>query len=218
MGRVLILAALVWLGFAGRLILETRLPAEEDAPLRTPFAEYPTGLLGEGWSETDVPLTNQIRERAGVTNYLQRVFVNEGRLNHGAVLYVGYVSGWKEHAIHNPGVCFPGQGFVQKEKNVVEIPIDKIKQRVVFDEYEWLNQSAERAGRYTLSTFYFNGKFSPNDLALRAERILGVRYFAIITLSGPTLGSRDNNRKFYYAQLAKLLPKLLEHFPEETHT
>ncbi len=170
--------------------------------------------VGTGWIGENVPLDEDVEKMARVTAYLQRKYLKGGL---SLWLYVGYVGCWSPGATHHPGVCFPGSGFELVTKNTVAIPAPGLTKEMRFKEFLW--NGPHDGGTYTLSTFYYNGKFEPEEWRLRWDSLFGVRYFAIITLSGSQAGSLEETRSVYQDAARRSMPRLLEHFydVEEKH-
>ncbi len=178
-------------------------------PLRIPFTSFPLDVLGADWRGEDLPMDEAVEERAGVTDYLNRRYTN-GRQD--VWMYVGYVSGYAPGSIHYPDICFPSGGLALESKTVSRMPIPGVSDEVPFNEYTWIRR---RGGRtYTLSTFFYNEKFETEEWRLRAARIRGIRYFAIVTVSGDLVGGLENTRAVYRKIIERMIPQLLEHFPQ----
>ena len=173
-----------------------------------------------------MPLEEAVERLAGTTSYLQRTYQRDGQ---ALWFYVGYVGGWSPEALHHPGVCFPGNGLELEQEKIVTIsphapgigPPSGLaptlegkssKTDFRFKEFLWRNLGG--GGTFTLSTFYYHGKFEPEEWRVRADRIIGIRYFAVITISGAFSGSADETRDICYEAVRKAVPRLLEHFPE----
>lgn len=209
MKRFAALAAIFWTAFAVRTAyVRFVAPDRTPLPLRKPFSELPMEILGPGWTGRDEPLDADTLRVARVSDYVQRVYSRPG---HQVALYVGYVSGRVPDAIHYPGICFPGGGLELEREATVELPRGESIAQPRFREYVWRHPA--RGGTYTLSSFYYNGKFEPDPGRLMAERVLGVRYFALITLSGSIAGSLDETQEVCREALSRALPRILEHFP-----
>jgi hypothetical protein len=166
------------------------------------------GALGPGWEGVELPLDERVAKRAGVFSYVQRRYSRDGW---SLWFYVGYVTGWAPSAIHYPEICFPGTGLSREGGSTIEIACRPLDRPARFRELVW--QAPEGGRRYTLWTFYVNGRFEPSPLRLRAERLFGVRYFAVITLSGTYGGALDETRRVYSEAIQSVVPRLLEHFP-----
>lgn len=184
-------------------------PARTAVPLRVPFSELPMDILGRGWDGNDVQLDPETLQVAQVTSYLQRRY---RRGNHLVWLYVGYVGGRTTDAIHHPDVCFPTMGLRLSRRGELAVEVGSPPAAATFKEYLW--ESATGGGTYTLSTFFYNGKFDPDESSLRAERLFGVRYFAVITLSVNVPGSVDEARRILLGAVGEVVPRLLKHFPD----
>ncbi len=215
MSRFTVLAMIFWIACGFRFLQERNLTeATPLVPLSLPFSELPLDLLGPGWERKEVPLSDRTLRVAKVTDYVQRLYT---RADHNVWLYVGYVGRWDPGALHHPEICFPHVlGLEPLRKTTVPIPIPGVEEPPGFNEFLWRSDLGSQT--YTLYTFYFNGRFEPNLTELRAFRILGVRYFAIITFSGTLAGSLEETRRFYSDLMGKVVPTLLEHFPDGRKT
>lgn len=209
MNRVLVLT-LVFLAAAGlRLTYDSAFaPSAIAEPLRVPFTEFPLDIAGPGWRGEFVSLEEAVVERAGVSDYLNQRYTDG---HHDLWVYVGYVAGYSPGSIHYPEICFPSSGRSLESKSVRELPIDGVTGDVPMNEYIWRGDLG--GGTYTLSTFCYNGKFEPHAWRLRADRILGIRYFAIITISGNLIGNTESTRAAYGEFARRLIPRLLNHLP-----
>ena len=201
---------ILWVSVGLRCAYDVTLaPDTTPAALRAPLSELPLDIVGDGWQGIDDPLPPAVVQRAGVTEYVNRVYRQGGR---SFWIYVGYVSGWSPESIHHPGVCFDGSGYRQEHQEVIELELPAHPDTARLSEYSW--SKAARHGRtYTLSTFYYHQKFEPSDWRLRLSRVQGIRYFAAITISGDYVGNLDETRKFYSSVARRLLPALVKHFP-----
>ena len=207
--RAIILCVLLWGGFALRLAFDRGTASAVETPLAREFDQFPTGLLGPDWREQILELDAQIEKTAGVSSYLNRQYVRGAdRL----WFYVGYVGGFRANAIHHPGVCFAGSGRTVVREQSVDVPALVGENSGSFAEYEWSMPSGQRA--YTLASFYYNGKFEPSELRLRADRVTGMDYFAVVIVDGPSKGSVERNRTAYFEQVRRLVPAVLEHFAD----
>lgn len=211
MSRFMVLGLVLWGGYGLRLLVDRAMLAGlEPLPLRIPFEELPLDVVGPRWEGRDVPLEDAIRERAGVSAYLLRSYRREDR---SLWFYAGYVSGAAPRAIHHPGVCFPASGLALTREQVVRLPVTGIKDPPAFQEYLWTHIDGGSA--YTLTTFHYNGIFDPEEWRLRAARLFGLRYFAVITVSAQVRGSVEETRGLCEDVLRRALPQLLRHFPGE---
>lgn len=202
--------ALVFAGAATlRLLYDAAIaPDVTAAPLRVPFEEFPLDLAGPDWRGENVPLEDAVIERSGVSDYLNQRYTDGRRY---LWVYVGYVSGFSPDSIHYPDVCYPASGLELESKDVRTIPVSGVNAGVAMNEYVWRRRLG--GGTYTLSTFCYNGKFEPHEWRLRADRIVGIRYFSIITISGDLLGDMKTTRSVYAGLARRMIPRLLEHLP-----
>jgi hypothetical protein len=209
--RFVLLGLVLWGGYGLRLLLDHVLLAGlEPQPLRIPFEELPLDVVGPRWEGRDVLLEGDIRDRAGVSAYLLRSYTRE---DCSLWLYVGYVSGASPRAIHHPGVCFPASGLALTRNQIVRIPVSTIRDPPAFQEYLWTHIDGGSA--YTLTTFYYNGTFDPQEWRLRAARLFRLRYFVVITISAQIRGSVEETRGLCEDVLRRTLPQLIRHFPDQ---
>ena len=92
----------------------------EPVPLRQPLGQLP--LLMDGWLGHDDPLEGQIVSALGVSDYVNRSYVNLGgeRVN----LYVGYYQSQRSgETIHSPKNCLPGAGWEAVRAGHLVIPM-----------------------------------------------------------------------------------------------
>jgi hypothetical protein len=171
MSRAKVFVVLVWALFGLEWLTSHVFASRaQPKPLRIPFSEMPMDLLGPGWKGRDEPMSDGVRRIANVDAYLQRWYSDGQR---SFWLYVGFVKGWNPMGIHSPDVCFPGTGHVQESKDIIDVPILPQKYPDCrFNEYVWTDAAGKRV--YTLSTFFYNGKFEPSRQRLSMARFTGV--------------------------------------------
>lgn len=209
MSRALILVIVLWAAFAVRVTVKAFVVQQQPVPLRQSFDRLPMDLLGPGWTGEDSVLDESVIERAQISQYVQR---NYWRAAANLWLYVGYVDRWKPGSIHHPEICFPGSGYELVSQQDVLLSAPGFDQPMSFKEFFWT--SPRGGGTYTLFSFYYNGKLEPNDWRLRLDSIAGVRYFAVVTLSGNQLGSVEETRAVYQDALKRIMPQLVKHFAD----
>jgi len=208
MSRLAALAFILWAAYGLRaLLLKEHLPDTNPVPLRIPLSEFPREALGSDWTGWDVPLDENVEKRARVSAYLQREYKSRGST---LWFYVGYVAKWSPGSIHHPSICFPGSGFELEDTATVVVAVPGMQEEALFTEYLW--RTPQGGGTYTLSSFYYNGKFQPEEWRLRMDSLSGIRYFAIVTLSGSLASSMEETRELYQGALQQALPVLLRHF------
>lgn len=207
---VLILVAAAGL----KLLVGGSPPVLDPVPIARPLSEFPRGLVGASWKETDLPLDERTLEVSRVSDYLQRSY---NRPREHFWFYVGYVDHWDTSAIHHPEVCFPSVGLDLSDRTILGVEVPGLGDRhddprVRFNELLWKDELGNPV--YTLYTFYFNGRFEPRDTKMRAENTLGIPYFAVVTLSRPLSKTAIEAGKEQLQEAARLLlPSLVEHFP-----
>jgi hypothetical protein len=183
-------------------------PNQTPAHPRMPLAELGVRELSTGHTGRDVPLEARTIEVAGVDDWVNRYYESPGGF---FWFYCGFVSGWRPEAIHYPDVCFPAQGLSLQRKGEVAVEIPGAP-GARFHEYQWANAAGEPT--YTLSTFLYRGHFEPVETRMRLESGLGIRYFAMVTISGPVRGSPASTRELFAKALGEILPALLDLMPE----
>ena len=213
MKRATVLALLFVIAAAARIVYDSTFAPDAVAePLRISFTDFPLDVAGPGWRGERVPLDDAVIERSGVTDYLNQHY-SSGRRR--IWVYAGYVSGYSPDAIHYPDVCFPASGLELESKSVRRIPLDRVAEDVAEDvamnEYIWRREFG--GGTYTLSTFCYNGKFEPHEWRLRSDRIVGIRYFTIITISGDLVGGLEHTRSLYADIARRMIARLMKHLP-----
>ena len=209
MKRATVLTLLFVSAAAARIVYDSSFAPDAVAePLRISFTEFPLDVAGPGWRGERVPLDDAVIERSGVTDYLNQHY-SSGRRS--IWVYAGYVSGYSPDSIHYPDVCFPASGFELESKSVRRIWLSGAAEDVAMNEYIWRRELG--GGTYTLSTFCYNGRFEPHEWRLRADRIVGIRYFTIITISGDLVGGLEYTRSVYADVARRMIPRLMEHLP-----
>ncbi len=194
---------------AARVVYDSSFAPDAVAePLRISLKDMPLDVAGPGWRGERVPLDDAVIERSGVTDYLSHRYSNGSR---NIWVYAGYVSGYSPDSIHYPDVCFPASGFELESKSVRRIPLDGVAEAIAMNETIWRRELG--GGTYTLSTFCYNGKFEPLEWRLRSDRIVGIRYFTIITISGDLVGGLEQTRSVYADVARRMIDRLMEHLP-----
>ena len=211
MRRARILALLLWTALGLSYLLgSTQGPRLPPAPIKVPLSRFPFEVPGPPWKGEDRPLPAETVSVAHVSDHLSRRY-SDGRRSFW--LYVGYVQGWNPAGIHHPLVCFPNIGLELEQSEVVNLDDPAGARKVSFLESQWWKEGQDNR-IYTLNTFYYNGKFEPEEWKLRAERLVGLRYFAVITISGKMEPTLEETRNTYFDLARRILPELLKHFPE----
>jgi hypothetical protein len=208
--RFLVIGIFLWGAFGLRLLLDRAIAGLEPLALRVPFEDFPMDAVGPRWEGHDVPIEEAIRERAQTSASILRSY----RWGHRSLwFYVGYVSGPAPGAIHHPGVCFPASGLALAGESEVRFPVPGIADPPAFKEYVWTH--LDGGSTYTLTTFHYNGTFEPGEWRLRAARLFGLRFFAVITVTAQAHGGIEEARGLCEDVLRRALPRLLPHFPGE---
>lgn len=92
--------------------------AQRSMALQAPLASLPAPLAG--LSSRDVVIAEEEAQVAGMTSYVNRVFMNDEREVFG--LYVGFYEQQSQgRTVHSPKNCLPGGGWEPMESDVVTI-------------------------------------------------------------------------------------------------
>ena len=179
--------------------------------LSQPFAHYPNAL-GD-WRGRSLRLTGEIEKRAGVSDYLFRVYTRQDDVVH---LYVGYYESQRHgEMVHSPKNCLPASGWYISEKHsavvdiaprapftvnrfIVENGIDR--QLVLY----WYQQAGGR-----IVTNEYLGRVHLVWDALRLDRTDA----ALVRLSVPFEGSSDAALKVAMDFLREAYPRLMRFLP-----
>jgi EpsI family protein len=101
------------------VILHTASHGEAIVP-REPLRDLPFSLVS--WKGVEQPLNAQIIQVAGVSDYTNRVYVNQA--DAAVSLYVGYYATQRTgDTIHSPKNCLPGDGWDPIRSGYATIPI-----------------------------------------------------------------------------------------------
>jgi hypothetical protein len=206
--RVTVLALGLWAGFGLKLLWQSTIADSVVDDLRIPFASFPLEIDGLDWEVEEVPLLEEERRAAGLSAYIQRLYTKGDR---ELWLYVGFVGGGTAGAIHAPEYCLPAGGYELGEEETIHLDLPGIPQPTRWKENLWTDSTG--APVYSLYSFYYNGRFEPSEWRLRASRILGVPYFAVLNVTGDYTGTLAETRGHYAGILRSVVPLLLRHFP-----
>jgi EpsI family protein len=103
----------------------------EPVPLRQPFDQLPMSM--DGWQGRNDPLDERIVTALGVSDYVNRAYINGG--SQRVDLYVGYYQSQRTgETIHSPKNCLPGAGWEPVRAGRLTIPIDAAPP-IVVNEY-----------------------------------------------------------------------------------
>ena len=172
-----------------------------------PLNEFPQGLAGPDWSETNFVMDEAIAKRAGVSEYINNLYSKD---ENTVWFYVGYYDGRKIEGLHQPEICFPGSGWKQINKTIEQLNITNLRD-VRFNALEFEKNGVHR---YTLYTFYYKGKFEPDQSVIERGRAFSDRHFAIITISANISESRDASRTLIEELSDSLLKQVIKQLPE----
>jgi Protein of unknown function (DUF3485) len=206
--RVVALAAILWAASGLRLVWDAVFAVTAvDAPC-LPFSIFPREIAGPEWAAEDVPMDEDERLTTGVASYLQRHYTSGGRQ---FWFYVGFVSGRTAGAIHDPRYCYPASGLHLEREESIALVVDGLAGPARFQEGQWKDSLGQPV--YSLYSLYYRGTFAPEDWRLRAARLLGVPYFASLSVTGDFVGSIEETRTHYQGIMARVIPLLLRHLP-----
>src|SRR6202049_1791080 len=157
-----------------------------------PLRELPY-VLGN-WTGTEQPLTKQILEAVGVSDYANRIYFSqkEGL----AQLYVGYYSTQRTgDTIHSPKNCLPGAGWDPIRSAYATIPVPNGRQ-IVVNEYV-IQQDLDKQlvfywyqGRGRVTASEYSGKFWMVADAISRHRTDG----ALVRLNTPMVDGKRGGR------------------------
>jgi EpsI family protein len=92
----------------------------ESVPLRQPLGQLPMAM--DGWLGQDNPLEARIVSALGVSDYVNRSYVNDERPP--VSLYVGYYQSQRTgETIHSPKNCLPGAGWEPVRAGRLTVPL-----------------------------------------------------------------------------------------------
>jgi EpsI family protein len=92
----------------------------EPVPLRQTFDQLPMSM--EGWQGQNEPLEDRIVAALGVSDYVNRAYMNSDRQR--VDLYVGYYQSQRTgETIHSPKNCLPGSGWEPVRAGRLTIPM-----------------------------------------------------------------------------------------------
>lgn len=155
--RFCLVAVVLLCAFA---LLQTMSHGEAIVP-REPLQNLPY-VLGE-WNGQDQPLTPQVVEAVGVTDYVNRFYVRSSRVP--VQLYVGYYASQRTgDTIHSPKNCLPGAGWDPIRSGYATIQLPG-RRDITVDEYViQQNQNKELVfywyqGRGRVIASEYNAKF-----------------------------------------------------------
>ena len=181
--------------------------SDKGMPTRIPLKEFPWGIVGEGWSEKRVELEERVEKIAGITEYLNWVFKKHRESS--IWFYVGYYDGSSLESMHQPEICFPGAGWEIQNKRIESFSIPGVD-NASFNLIEFKRNTQLKL---TAFTFFYEGKFQPDQIYVEKGRVFGDRHFTIITTATNVYDSVDNARDNIEELVGQIIPKLLEHLP-----
>lgn len=112
-------AVLILLASTG-LLLQARNSSEIIAP-RTQLSEFPNSF--EGWTSTNIPISQEIRDILGPGDFLLRDYRNQAS---GAMvnLFIAYFPSQRSgDAIHSPKNCLPGAGWSPVSSDRIQVTL-----------------------------------------------------------------------------------------------
>jgi EpsI family protein len=103
----------------------------EPVPLRQPLMQLPLAM--NGWHGLEDPLEQRIVSALGVSDYVNRSYVDRG--GQRVDLYLGYYQSQRTgETIHSPKNCLPGAGWEPVRAGRLTIPITAMPE-IVVNEY-----------------------------------------------------------------------------------
>ncbi len=103
---------------ATAVVLQAR-NGNEIIPQRPPLASFPKTL--DGWSSTDTPLTQEVRDVLGPGDFLLRDYRGPST-SAGVALFIAYFPSQRAgDTIHSPKNCLPGAGWTPVKADRVTI-------------------------------------------------------------------------------------------------
>ena len=107
------------LGFGCLLLLSVQ--GQQTLELQRPLSELPDPV--PGFTHTDYPVPDDQVAVAGMTSYVNRVFLEDSLEVYG--LYVGYYDSQQQgKTVHSPKNCLPGAGWepMTSERRILSLP------------------------------------------------------------------------------------------------
>ncbi len=182
----------------------------------------PKGTLGRlplqigEWSGVEVPLSEAIVKRTDTDDHLNRRYVrSEG--GPWVAVFIGYGVRARDLMPHRPDVCYPGAGWVLRDKHVSDLKL--ADGRVLKCQVFSFSRGGLDAGRMTVVNYYVvDGEYSPDISLLRSKAWRGaraVRYVSQVQIMAfdDTVGSQGSGFEAAAAfavdsagEIRKLLP------------
>lgn len=161
--------------------------------------------LGD-WRGAQIELEDGVVNRAAVSEYLNAVYSKRGA---NAWFYVGYYDGSRMASIHQPELCFPGNGWEAKDRSVLTITTASTGV-ANFNSVRFQKGARSRLATYS---FYYKGQFHADQAVVENGRVFGPRNFAVFTVSLEYHGSVDKAKDNVEEILNQALPRLLDYLP-----
>ncbi len=209
--RLAIVASLFFGAVCIRAVVQKPDPTREDQSLRRPFSEFPIDVFGAGWIGRDEPLPDRVIRIARVSEHLFRHYEYE---RFSVIFYAGLVTGDSvEGGVHHPELCFTRQGQRIVERAVIPLPASGLEPTPLVNEFRWTAGGAGQS--YSLSTFYYEGRFHPDPKLLRKRlSVSDISSYTGIILAGDYVGTPAETRAVYTDMLSRALPILVEFLPK----
>lgn len=184
--------------------------AQDQVKLQKPLARFDVDF-GD-WKGMHIELDDRIVEEAGVTEYVNAVY---SKRSANAWFYVGYYDGSTMGSIHQPELCFPGNGWESGDRSTLDVATGT-------DDVATFNSVLFRKGaraRLAAYAFFYEGRFHADQSVVESGRVFGSRHFAVVTVAleffGPVEAATENIEDL----LERAVPRLLDYLPksEESH-
>ena len=161
--------------------------------------------LGE-WRGAHIELEDRIVERAGVSEYVNAMYSKSGA---NAWFYVGYYDGSTMASIHQPELCFPGNGWEAEDRSVLTLTTASAG-LASFNSVQFRKGARSRLAAYA---FFYDARFHADQAVVENGRVFGPRHFAVVTVALEFYGSVDRAKEKIEDLLEHALPGLLDYLP-----
>jgi EpsI family protein len=196
----------------GAFILLHSISHGESKVPRHPLRDLPYNV--DAWSGVEDPLSDEIVQAVGVSDYTNRSYSADGR--DPVQLYVGYYGTQKTgETMHSPKNCIPGSGWDPINSAVATIPIADGRQIVVNDYIIQRDQDKELVfywyqGRGRVVASEYSGKFWMVADAISRHRTDGALVRLITPMNDGEAIARSRLVRFtqrLFPDLDNIIPK-----------
>ena len=192
----------------------------EPVGLSRPFWQYPNAL--GGWDGADIRLPAAIVDKAGVTDYMYRIFQRSDKRALPVHLYVGFYSSQKHgEMIHSPKNCLPGNGWFIEQRDQMALDIAPYEPFVVNKfiiangiERQLVLYWYQQAGGRVVTNEYVGRVHMVVD-ALRKNRTDAALIRIIVPMADTRPESIDASTNEAVAFLRASYPELMHFLPHE---